>query len=41
LLSQSGNDLAEHRLDITFTGDPQRQVLQSFEMHDPSEIAST
>jgi hypothetical protein len=36
LLSQPYDDLPEHGLDVPFTGDPQRQILQSFEVHDRS-----
>jgi len=33
LLDQTRNDLPEHSVHITFTGDPQRQILQSFKVH--------
>jgi hypothetical protein len=39
LLYETGDDLPQDRFHVTFTGDPQRQILQGFEVHDRLEIA--
>jgi len=34
LLFEARNDLPKNSFDIAFTGDPQRQILQGFKVHE-------